>query len=659
VSRHELLGRGNQVGLTIAAGIVPATFQRSLSERSWIDQGIITGLSASTHYLLTVVTQDLIDTVGEAVAPMLPLPDHWSMEQRNRAATWLVDAAAIPLGFGAVAAIGFRDDETRRRALVRQAGWRVGLTGLGGTILGVAVGGLTLVDDAIGAQGRLSRLPMAVPLGLGVATALESWRQRENPPEHRTDPAGASPWMGLGAGAGVVLVLGGGAWVEQVVAGKLGSVTASRLPGSEATWRRIAHLGAVGGMAYGTTRLWGLAMRRIEAGTTSLEEGMDDETAGTWTSPLVSGSPESLVSWDSLGREGRRHAVTFVRPAPLENPAPLPLPKAAGVERPDLSISTVMGETARAMPIQVFVGLDSAPTPSERVELALAEMDRTDAWSRSLLMLCSPTGTGYVNYVAVAAAQYMTRGDMATVTLQYSKRPSPLSLAKVKDARIQNRLLWLRIFERVREMAPEERPKVVLFGESLGAHTSQSVLEGWGTLGPQALGIDRALWIGTPAASKWRHELMDPNRADVDRDIVAVVNDYEQFLALGDAKERKRYVLLSHDNDGVVRFEPDLLVKRPTWLGPDRPRIQDAPGRSPRGIPSSMRWRPVTTFFQTLIDMKNAQIPGAYRAFAHDYRPDLPEFIRDVFDLECSDDQLAAIKLACEQREAFRETIFS
>jgi len=129
----------------------------------------------------------------------------------------------------------------------------------------------------------------------------------------------------------------------------------------------------------------------------------------------------------------------------------------------------VMQEDPQASPIQVFVGLDSGSTPAERVDLALAEMDRTEAWSRSLLLLVSPTGTGYVNYVATACVQYLTRGDVASVTLQYSKRPSPLSLGKVKAAAEQNRLLWLRIFERVRAMSPADRPKVVLFGESLGA----------------------------------------------------------------------------------------------------------------------------------------------------------------------------------------------
>ena len=83
------------------------------------------------------------------------------------------------------------------------------------------------------------------------------------------------------------------------------------------------------------------------------------------------------------------------------------------------------------------MGLDNGSTFTERVDLALAEMDRTGAWDRSLIMLVSPTGTGYVNYCAVSAVQYLSRGDAATVTLQYSKRPSPLSVGKIKDARTE------------------------------------------------------------------------------------------------------------------------------------------------------------------------------------------------------------------------------
>ena len=95
---------------------------------------------------------------------------------------------------------------------------------------------------------------------------------------------------------------------------------------------------------------------------------------------------------------------------------------------------------------------------SARVELALAELDRTGAWDRSLLVLISPTGTGYVNYGAVAAIQYLTLGDVATVTLQYSKRPSALSLGRIAAAREQNRLLLLQVMDRLRAVPPARRP---------------------------------------------------------------------------------------------------------------------------------------------------------------------------------------------------------
>ena len=72
-----------------------------------------------------------------------------------------------------------------------------------------------------------------------------------------------------------------------------------------------------------------------------------------------------------------------------------------------------------------------------------------------------------------------------------------------------------------------------------------------------------------------------------------------------------------------------------------------------------MRWRPVTTFLQTLIDMKNAQVPGAYRAWAHDYRPDLARFVRDVYGLPASDEELMRIEQALQEREAARERLFS
>ena len=72
-----------------------------------------------------------------------------------------------------------------------------------------------------------------------------------------------------------------------------------------------------------------------------------------------------------------------------------------------------------------------------------------------------------------------------------------------------------------------------------------------------------------------------------------------------------------------------------------------------------MRWRPITTFFQSLMDMKNAQSSGPYRAWAHDYRADLTRFVSEVFALPASAEQMAAVESAMRRRESTREELFT
>jgi uncharacterized membrane protein len=490
-------------------------------------------------------------------------------------------------------------------------------------------------------------MPVALPAGVALAAVLDriqqSGRPEDGKPVRRVSVEGLSS---VGASGLVVGGLAVFAALEHTAAEFAATRLARVLPGSPQLWRPTGHAAFLALLGLVSGALFEHAMRRLEEGTTAFEPLLDQSVEPERIGATVSGGPGSGVPWASLGREGRRHAFAHVRPSPVDHRPP-------GV--PDLSIATVMGQAARAAPVQVYVGLDSAPDSRTRVELAMAELDRTGGWDRSVLMLISPTGTGYVNYCAVAAAEYLTLGDIATVTLQYSKRPSPLSLGRIGAAREQNRLLLLHVLKRLRRHPAGRRPRVVLFGESLGAHTSQDVLMHWGTLGPQALGIDRALWIGTPYASKWMRQVTGPARPDVDQDLVGVFNDFAQYSALPpERRERLRYVLVSHDNDGVTKFGLDLVVSRPGWLASDRPPVQDVPGASPRGVPPGMRWRPLTTFLQTFVDMKNAQIPGTYRAFAHDYRPDLAQFISAVFDLPATDEQMARVARALEERETVR-----
>src|SRR4051794_41092120 len=630
------------VGLVVAAAMAPGTFAPSLSPRSILDQGLVTGLATGVHYLLAAGAQDVL----EAAAAVL---DDGAASSRRRIRRIAVDCAAVPVGLAVLRALPARPGDPVR-GVVRQAAWRLGPTGLCGALLSSAEGAAHAVDHRLGLGGRLAAVPLAVPVGLGTAYAVGRLRGARSARGDEAD--GPTALSSLGVATGVVGCLTGVAYGEHALADLAARRLAAALPGPPELWRLAAHGGFLTGLGLGASSLWHRAMRRIEGGATADVAVLEPGEADRWVPATVSGGPGSRVPWAALGREGRRHALATVRPQPV-------LVRPDGV--PDLSIETVMGEPPRAAPVQVYVGLDSAADPRERVELALAELERTGAFDRSLLVLVSPTGTGYVNYVAVAALQYLTLGDVATVTLQYSRRPSPLSLGMIRAAREQNRLLWLRVLERVRSRTGG-RPRVVLFGESLGAHTSQDVFLHWGTLGLDAMGVDRALWLGTPYGSKWMRQVTGgDDRLDVDSEQVAVVNDLAQLSAITAGRgSPPPFVLLSHDNDGVTRFGLDLLWCAPEWLGSRRARPEPAvDGGSPRGIPPAMRWRPVTTFFQSLVDMKNAQVPGPYRAWAHDYRADLPRFLSTVYGVPATDAQLARIEQALRLRETVRERLFA
>ena len=118
-----------------------------------------------------------------------------------------------------------------------------------------------------------------------------------------------------------------------------------------------------------------------------------------------SGSPGSLVPWDTLGFQGRN----FV---------------SGGLTAEELTEAN--GAPAKT-PIRLYVGLESAPTPEDRMQLLLAELDRTGAWDRRALVVVPTTGTGWVNPTAVRAVETMFNGDTAIVATQYSYLPSWIS----------------------------------------------------------------------------------------------------------------------------------------------------------------------------------------------------------------------------------------
>ena len=92
-----------------------------------------------------------------------------------------------------------------------------------------------------------------------------------------------------------------------------------------------------------------------------------------------------------------------------------------------------MGEPRASRRRSARTSASRAHRPSRSASTSLMrELERTGAFDRAWLMIASPTGTGYVNYAAVSILEFLTRGDCATVAMQYSARPSPLSLDRVE-----------------------------------------------------------------------------------------------------------------------------------------------------------------------------------------------------------------------------------
>ena len=375
--------------------------------------------------------------------------------------------------------------------------------------------------------------------------------------------------------------------------------------------------------ASGVTGLYWAGISYIGKSNEKIDPGYADPP----TTPLVSGSAESLCSFEDLGQQGRRYVTDVVTPELIEQ---------------------ALGEPAAAHPIRVFVGFNEQPLyPSGRSETALAELERTKAYERGTILLISPTGTGWVDHSMIEAAEFFTRGDIASVCIQYGRFPSFMSLQKVRAGRQQFRQLVWGVHQRLQGMAPEDRPRVLVFGESLGAWASSDVVMKLGIEGLDHYSIDRALWFGMPQLARWSAAGMYRPGQLTPEGTVGVFDRWEELEQLTpEERDALRIVQLSHDNDPITLVTPTLLYRKPEWLGEVRGR----------GVPAGQRWSPVVTFLQTLVDAANAMrdSPGNFRSTGHDYRADTARFVAEGYRLPYTEAQLAAVEVQLRTLELER-----
>src|SRR4029453_14457475 len=290
------------------------------------------------------------------------------------------------------------------------------------------------------------------------------------------------------------------------------------------------------------------------------------------TSPLRSGGPGSLVSWDSLGRQGR--TITGTGPTAKE-------------------IAAFTGSAAKE-PIRAYAGTASAADLEARAELAVADLERAGGFDRANLLVATTTGSGWLDSGATNSFEYLTGGDSATVAMQYSYLPSWISyLVDQKKAREAGRELFDAGYDRWSKLPAAQRPRLFVFGLSLGSFGGETAFSGEYDLRNRTAG---ALFAGPPNFNTLYREFTDdrdPGTPEVepvykDGRTVRFTNDVDAGVPPAVKWNGPRVLYLQHASDPIVWWSPRLIWDEPDWLG--EPHGQDVLG--------AMVWIPLVTFWQ-------------------------------------------------------------
>lgn len=326
------------------------------------------------------------------------------------------------------------------------------------------------------------------------------------------------------------------------------------------------------------------------------------------TLPELSGSPDSAESYDSLGFQGRN----FVSGAPSVEA----LSAAAG------GGGGGGGGGGAKQPIRVYASFSAHPDLSATADAVVAELERTGAFDRKVLNVVSTTGTGWINDWSLQAVEYLTAGDCATASMQYSDLPSPAAfLADRQTAREAGRLLFTKVYAAWSSRPADARPRLVVSGESLGAFGGTAAFSSPEEMLRMAQG---GVWIGGPRFTPLIGDLIDA-RTQGSPEVAPVIDSGRNirfssnnrgltedvfgrsFAPWGD----QRFVFLQHPSDPIVWWEPDILWSKPDWLSEPRGA----------GVNPDIRWFPYVTFFQLASDMALGLAPPA--GYGHRYGPEL------------------------------------
>lgn len=339
------------------------------------------------------------------------------------------------------------------------------------------------------------------------------------------------------------------------------------------------------------------AMRTLDRIYSELDARFEEDSPQP-TDPLKTGGPGSLLTWEGLGRAGREHVAAG--------------PDAAGIAA--LTGAAAAGRPAME-PLRVYVGLNSAEDPAARAELALAELIRIGAFERSNLVIVTPTGTGWIDPEGRSAMEYVLRGDVASVSVQYSYLASWIALLVAPDYGAETaREVFAAVYGHWTGLPRDRRPRLYLNGLSLGAFNSDLSHDLHQVIADPHAG---ALWSGPPFNSRtWKSVTADrivgtPVWAPRFRDgSVIRFTTQQNLLAQAEAPWGPyRVVFLQYPSDAITFYDPASLWRRPEWMAPPL-----GPDVSP-----DLVWIPVVTFLQLTFDLMLAVTPPRGHGHVYDF----------------------------------------
>lgn len=325
-------------------------------------------------------------------------------------------------------------------------------------------------------------------------------------------------------------------------------------------------------------------------------QNLFEEAPPAPTQSHLVGSPQSLIDWRAMGQPGRDFITTG--------------PDAA-------AIAAFSGKEALD-PIRVYVGRANAETPQARADLALAELRRLGGFEREVLVVASPTGTGWMDPGSHDPLEYMHGGDIATVSVQYSYLNSPFALVfETRTGLDQATATVTTIYDYWAKLPKDERPRFYIHGLSLGAWSSMFAVTLTQLVNDP---IDGAFWAGPPFPSDlWNRVQRSRNAGSPwvapqigDGSLIRYASHTNTGSQAAADWGDMRILFLQYPSDPIVFFDPLSLLRPPVWM-----REPPADDVSPY-----LRFMPVVTQFQLALDMALSTAASAghgHAYYAQDY----------------------------------------